>query len=393
MRQDQPPSPIHRPALCLLVTQGGGGGAQRYVLDLARALKEQYRVTVAAGEAIAGRALLDAAAANGIAVHQLRYLRRAIRPRDDVRAIFELARFFRAGKFAIVHTNSSKADVLGAVAARLVRPRPRVVSTIHGWVFLEPMGRLRRALYVLLERIAARLRDQTIFLSRLDQTAAATARIGNPHNQKVIPLGIGNVTAQDRATARRRIGLPDLPPAATVVGTVANLYPTKGLDMLIRAAKTVTDALPDVRFVVIGEGPLRPRLEQHISKSKLNDRVFLVGSRPDAASLLAALDVFVLSSRKEGTPYVLLEAAAARLPVVATSVGGIPELLAHEKNGLLVPPDDPVALARELMRLCGDQALRVKLGDALAASTETRTLERMARATAETYERIIRITE
>lgn len=143
-----------------------------------------------------------------------------------------------------------------------------------------------------------------------------------------------------------------------VVGTIANFYPTKGLDILIQASPL----LGNVHTVIIGDGPARP--------ASVPPRTHLLGTIPDAARLLPAFDVFVLPSRKEGLPYALIEAMAAGLPIVATTVGGIPEIITHEKNGLLVPVENPAALAAAIRRLVDDPSFRAQLGNAAKTSAE-----------------------
>jgi glycosyltransferase involved in cell wall biosynthesis len=147
------------------------------------------------------------------------------------------------------------------------------------------------------------------------------------------------------------------PELGTVVGVIANFYPTKGLDTLLTAATRT----PDAQYVIIGDGPLREKLEQRIEALGLEQRVFLCGRVPDARRYLHAFDLVVLPSRKEGFPWSILEAMAAKVPIVATTVGAVPEALEDERSALLVPPDDPVALADAVERITGSERLRQDL--------------------------------
>lgn len=331
--------------ICLLVTQSEWGGAQRYVFDLAAAIAGEHVFTIAAGPDGANDELFRRAQAAGFLTKRINHLRRAISPLHDIAALFEIAHVVESGRYDILHTNSSKADVLGALAARLVRPRPKVVATIHGWVFLEPLGAVRRAMYIIVLRLAARLRDATILLGKREQCAAIHYRIGAPERLTIIPLGIEPVTPLPREEARNRL---EVPGGAPVVGAIANLYRTKGLDVLIAAAPSVLSRVPNARFVIIGEGPERAALTAAIAAAGLADRVHLLGTVPDAARCLSAFDVLALPSRKEGLPYALLEGVAHGLPIVATAVGDIPDAAQHKKNIVLIPSEDAHALADAL---------------------------------------------
>ena len=364
--------------ICLLVTQGGWGGAQRYVHDVALAMREHFDVTVAFGKE-GNNELHRRLRESGVAVRPLRHLGRAIRPIADLIALFELVRLFNREKFDLIHTNSSKADILGTLAARLARPRPAVCATIHGWVFLEPLGRIRRLLYIFLERLAGRLRNQTIVLSERERIAGITFGIAPPERFTVIPLGLPQVTLYDRAAARRElISRAHIPEQSFIIGTIANLYKTKGIDLLAQAVAL----LADVETIIIGEGPER--------FSAATPRFHFLGAIKDAHQLLAGFDIFVLPSRKEGFPYVLLEALQAGLPIVATDVGGVPAIIEHEKNGLLVPAGNVPLLARALSRLAIDQGLRSRLAAEARASAGQFPLDAMIRRTREAYERTIR---
>jgi glycosyltransferase involved in cell wall biosynthesis len=180
-----------------------------------------------------------------------------------------------------------------------------------------------------------------------------------------------------------------LPHDAPVVGNIAALAAHKGHRHLIDAATRVVRDVPDVRFVVLGEGELRPTLERQIREHALEKHVLLAGFRPDALSLLKSFDVFVLSSVTEGLGTSLLDAMACEKAVVASDAGGIPEVVRHGETGLLVPPRDDVALARGIVTLLRDRSLRMRMGGAGLQRVRTLfTVERMAAATLAVYERV-----
>jgi glycosyltransferase involved in cell wall biosynthesis len=180
-----------------------------------------------------------------------------------------------------------------------------------------------------------------------------------------------------------------LPHDAPVVGNIAALVPHKGHAHLIDAAVRVRRDVPDARFLILGEGELRPVLERHIKEQALEKHVFLTGFRPDALSLLKTFDVFVLSSVTEGLGTSLLDAMACGKAIVATKAGGIPEVVQHGETGFLVPPRDDDALARAIVKLLRDPSLRARMGAAGLDRVRARfTVDRMARATLDVYERV-----
>ena len=198
----------------------------------------------------------------------------------------------------------------------------------------------------------------------------------------------------DRVSAAPPVNLHEaffLPHGAPVVGNVAALVPHKGQRYLIDAAHLVVQQLPDVRFVILGEGELRDHLERQVREHRLEKHVVLPGFRTDVVGCIKAFDLFVMSSVTEGLGTSLLDAMAAARPIVATTAGGIPELVAHRVNGLLVPPRDARALADAIVGALGDAVMRQRMGDAgFARVTERFTVERMVAATAAEYARVAR---
>jgi glycosyltransferase involved in cell wall biosynthesis len=181
-----------------------------------------------------------------------------------------------------------------------------------------------------------------------------------------------------------------LPHGAPVVGNIAALVPHKGQRHLIEAAHIVVQQIPDARFVILGEGELREHLEKQVREHRLEKHVLLPGFRVDVLGCLKGFDLFAMSSITEGLGTSLLDAMACSRPIVATSAGGIPEVVEDGVNGLLVPPRDHHAMAQAIVRLLGDRPLRTRMGEAgLARLREQFTVERMVAATAALYERIV----
>jgi L-malate glycosyltransferase len=198
----------------------------------------------------------------------------------------------------------------------------------------------------------------------------------------------------DRVAAAPAVNVHEaffLPHGAPVVGNVAALVPHKGQRYLVEAAHLVVRQLPDVRFVILGEGELREHLETQVREHRLEKHVLLPGFRVDVLGCIKAFDLFVMSSVTEGLGTSLLDAMAASRPIVATTAGGIPEIVADGVNGVLVPPRDARALADAIVRALGDAALRRRMGDAgFARVSERFTVERMVADTAAVYTRLAR---
>ncbi|KKQ27885.1 MAG: hypothetical protein US42_C0004G0024 [Candidatus Magasanikbacteria bacterium GW2011_GWC2_37_14] len=461
-----------------VITQGEWGGAQRYVYDLAINTPTDWQVFVAVGEKNRKKELQEkiladnkkqitfvpssGRGANSITIVQLSHLVRKICPWHDILAIFELRRLYKTLKPDVVHLNSSKAGIVGSLARLGIASSPfgtsrndKLVYTVHGWVFNEPMNNFRKTIYRFLEKITAKLKDKIIVLSDKDYQDGMD--LGIAKNKLVkIPLGIEKTVFLERDVARRFLASVchsecsgaeprnplhntkrspasagrQAPLVASLgrddsgniwVGTIANLYKTKGIDILIEAVKLLSlrgsqfaltdEAIPmkqgiatppssearnesggiasspfeaprndSAKFIIIGEGPEHEKLQQQINKLQINN-IHLLGSIENASQYLTAFDIFVLPSRKEGLPYTILEALSANLPIVATNVGGIPELIEHEKTGLLSPASSEL-LAENLVKIISNQNLQEQFTQ---SPKPNYTLEKMLATTFECY--------
>ncbi|HUO75600.1 MAG TPA: glycosyltransferase [Candidatus Paceibacterota bacterium] len=343
-----------------LITQSELGGAQEFVAQLAGTLDaERFALHVVWGSdsdgALARR--LPSTVSHGVA----RNLVRAVSPLKDLRAIREVRVLMRAFRPDVVLCVSSKAGFIGARAAfglRMALPDLRVIYRIGGWSFNDPVSVWKRRLYILMEKLSARWKDVIVVNNSHDLDQAHALRI-HPRARVVrIFNGIDPfLPLMDRTTARAFFSarIPDKfrpGPETRLIGTVANFYPTKDLPTLIAAAARISG---DIRFVIVGDGPQRVELERLIADYELSSRVFLVGRVTDAARMLPAFDAFVLPSVKEGFPWALLEAMAAKVPVVATRVGAVPEMIENRVSGLLVEPSQPDLLAAAIVELLGDE--------------------------------------
>ena len=288
------------------------------------------------------------------------YLRHEIAPAADVLALLRLVRHFSKARVDLVHTHSSKAGLLGRLAARLAGV-PAVVHTVHGWSFNRTQPSAVQTAFVGLERAVAPLADRLVVVSEHDAREGRSRHIGRPDQYTLVRSGIDaaayGVAPADRESVRRSLGIE---PHHVLVGTLACLKPQKAPLDFVRAAAAARTHHPELRFVVAGDGPLREAASREIAELGLAGIVQLLGWRRDVAALLGAMDVFLLTSRFEGLPRAVLQAMAAGVPVVATAVNGTPEAVRDRASGLLVPPEAPERAAEAVIELVRDPGLRAR---------------------------------
>ncbi len=263
----------------------------------------------------------------------------------DPAMLSTMARFFFEKNIRVVHAHNLAPLIFGGIAARMVLPRPRVVYSEHNQIYSASEAHVRRFRYY------ARLADRIVAVSR-DLQRTLASRVGLTDNVQVIHNGIdGKRFVRDEAAIARiraELGVAD---DDFLAGTAVVLSRQKGIIHLLRAAKQVLARDPKVRFAIAGDGPLRAELEAMASKMSLGERVRFLGYRSDVPQLVSALDVYTLSSLWEGLPLALLEGLAIGVPLVATTVGGNPEVIVEGENGYLVPPKDEAALASAILRV------------------------------------------
>jgi glycosyltransferase involved in cell wall biosynthesis len=343
-----------------VVTRLDLGGAQQNTLHTVRHLDPgRFEAVLLCGR---GGVLDSEPAPRRIFVESLV---REVRPWRDLKAFFKLRRLLLKEKPAVVHTHSSKAGILGRFAAWAARV-PVIVHTFHGFGFHEGQGFVVKWLYVLAERLAAAVSTALVFVSRENQHYAKGYGLGAPEHYELIRSGVklGDFPARCNAAAKKRsLGLK---PEARLVLSVGNFKPQKNPEDFLAAARLVAQARPDAAFVFVGDGPLRGKLESELGEIK--DRFLMLGWRRDVPELLAASEVFVLTSLWEGLPRALVEAMKSGVVPVCYATDGIKDLVRSGENGILVPQRDAAALAQRIQDLLKDDALRRRLGAAAAAS-------------------------
>lgn len=366
-----------------VITKSVWGGAQKYVYDLATNLpKEQFEVAVITG---GNGSLTEKLADSGVRTITLSVLQKSnsfwavLFAPVNLRAFFALFSIYRKERPDVIHLNSSKIGGLGALAAFFYKtlypigytPNPRVVFTVHGWGFKEPRPRWQKGVLWFFSWLSSLFHNKIITINSADYQSAK--RFIPEKKLALILNGIGAIDFLPRKEARaffaKKIGRP-ITSDTVIIGTNAELTRNKGLTYLLRSLASCSTKLSFVALI-IGEGDDRPNLEHSIITSRLNRCVYLTGFIPDASRYLKGLDIFVLPSLKEGLPYTIMEAVAAGLPVVATRVGGIPDIITHGENGILVTPADHNALGEALTTLSATNR-RKALGAAAERSLESR---------------------
>jgi len=300
---------------------------------------------------------------------------REVAPLADLTALAQLVRLIRRERPAVVHTHTSKAGFVGRLAAVIARA-PAVIHQPHGHIFYGYYGPRRTAVFTALERRAARWTDRIITLTDRGAAEHLAHGIGRAEQYVTVPSGVPTAelraAAPARGEARARLGL-DID-AFVIVG-LGRLVPIKGFDLLVRALAIVVSQVPSARVLLVGEGPERAQLETIAASLGVARRLRLTGETTDVAPYLAAADVGVVPSRNEGMGRVIVEAMALGRPVVATAVGGIPDVVTDGECGRLVEPEDVDALAAALIDLGRDPALRRKLGEAAVQRAEAFSVE------------------
>jgi glycosyltransferase involved in cell wall biosynthesis len=377
----------HKPKIMHILTRLDMGGSAQNTLLTCRELAHRYETVLvhglagesrmSASEQAAVEQLKGAAERRGARFVPMRSLVRRIHPVLDLVALLRLWWLIRRERPAIVHTHTSKAGILGRLAARLAGV-PHVVHTPHGHVFYGHFGRVRSALFLALERWFARWTDRTVALTGGERQDYVDLAIGRPEAVCTIHSGVDvDLCASAPAEPAQRKRALGLDPERRLVGFVGWLQPVKGPQHLLNAMTRVWEEHADADLVFVGRGELEGALGAQASFSGHGDRVHFLGWREDVRALMPLFDLVVLPSLNEGMGRVLVEAMAAGRPVVASRVGGIPDLVRHGRNGLLVAPRDEAGLAESIALLLRDPALAARMGEAGRVDCREFSLEAM----------------
>lgn len=379
------PSPVVR-----VITRLNIGGPSIQATRLTTALEAHgFSTTLLHGRLGEGEGDMSYLLAPGARVIYVDTLQRPLSPLNDARALLRLYREMRSAQPAIVHTHMAKAGMLGRVAAALYNAtrgratRARVVHTYHGHVLEGYFSPLMTRVFINLERLLARLSDRIVAISpAIERELRDAFRIGRAAQYRVVPLGfdLASFAAVDdaaREQARRSLAIPD---GAKVISTVGRLTAIKQHRLMLDTVARVAARHPQVVALIAGDGELRRDLESYAAQLGIAGRVRFLGWRRDLATIYAATDVFVLTSRNEGTPVALIEAMATAVPGVSTDVGGVKDVITGDEVGARVADGDADGLAAGIARYLSDEPLRRQSGlRARAAVLDRYGLDRLVR--------------
>ena len=339
-----------------------GGAQENTLLTVGRLDRERYEVTLASGPTTGPEGSLEDRLPAMSAFERIPGLVRRPHPVQDAAALARLYALMRRDRYQIVHTHTTKAGILGRMAARLARV-PVVLHTPHGHAFHDYLDGTGSAALRRLERWLARLTDQIVCLTAAERDDHLRLGIGHPEQFEVIHSGVDverfRSARPDAAVKRRQLGLP---PTGPLVGCVARLVRVKGVHHLLEAVPRIRAAVPGATVVYVGDGPLRPELERRADLLGLNGGVAFLGVRRDVAEIMPLFDLVVLPSLNEGMGKAAVEAMAAGRPVVGSRISGIQDVVRDGETGFLVPPGDPDGLARAIIRCLANPALGRTMG-------------------------------
>jgi len=339
-----------------------GGAAENTLLTVARLDRSRYTVALASGPSIGPEGSMEDQIPVDVTFERIPELVRDPHPLKDGLAILRLYALMRRGRFHIVHTHSTKAGLLGRIAARLARV-PIAVHTPHGHPLHDFLSPMWSEVLKWVERWLSRWTHRIICLTEVERDDLLRFRIGTEDRLEVIHSGVDiDRFRQARitpATTRQALGLP---PEGPLVGCVARLVQVKGINFLLEALPLVRAVIPHASAVLVGDGPFRAELERHASVLGVDGAVTFLGLRRDVAEIMPLFDVFVLPSLNEGMGRVAVEALATGRPVIGSRIDGLQRVIIDEETGLLVPPADPGALAKAIIRCLTDPGLSSAMG-------------------------------
>ncbi|MEK7579458.1 MAG: glycosyltransferase [Patescibacteria group bacterium] len=376
-----------RKKILYVITKSVWGGAQRYVFDLVTEFQNEYEIVVACG---GDGPLIKRLHEKGVRTISIEAFQRDVNLKKEFQSFFELWRTFRKERPDIVHLNSSKAGGLGALAARLAGVN-RIIFTSHGLPFEEDRPLSQKIPIWLATWITFFLSHQVILIStrnfsRAGEMPFLKKKVCLIHNAILPPSFEIKEKAREVLADKAGASFTSLEKKLWI-GTIAELTKNKNLMNLIHAVHTLVKKGADITLIIIGDGELKENLEKEIRECTLESHVFIVSIPVDAGRYIPAFDIFSLVSLKEGYPYVLLEAAAAGIPVVGSNVGGIGDIVTDMESGILVRPKNVKEISGALTLLIEECGRREMYGEKLKASMQPQlSLEKMVAETKKTYE-------
>lgn len=369
--------------VCLMVTKGVWGGAQKYVYSIATGLpKNLYDVFVITGK---GEILKNKLEKENIRVYEIDNLKRDISTFSEIKSFFSILKILRQERPDVLHLNSPKAGGLGSVVGKILGIK-NVILTAHGWTFNEDRRVFDKLVIMFLSWFTVLLCHKTIVIAEKEMKQT---KIMPFVNKKIVLIrnGVENIDFKEKTEAQKELFKYINKTSINNVlwlGTVSELHKNKGLEYTIEGVAKIET--PFV-FFIIGEGEERKNLEKMIEKYNLENRVFLVGFLENAKEYLRAFDIFTLTSIKEGLPYTILEAGLAGIPVIASKVGGIPDIIDNGTGGVLVEKTNVEQITKTIKFMIKNPDQRRSFGLKLQEKVEKEfSLKQMLDKTMEVYE-------
>lgn len=363
----------YKKTLLYIITKSELGGAQGNVYDLINNFCKDFEVHLATGS---HGVLTEKVSALGVPVHIIANLTRDIQLFGDITAIKECISLINKIQPDLIHAHSSKAGIVARVAGWICKVP--VVFTAHGWGFTPGTPNKRRMVALIAEKLLASLTAKLICVSGNDRQLALSLGVGNENSLAVVRYGINNISVTSANPSQQ-------PPRLIMV---ARFNEQKDQITLLKAIAQLKDE--SIHLDLVGSGPFWESCKALAQLLKIENQVSFLGDRRDVADLLAQSQIFILSTNYEGLPISILEAMRAGLPIIATSVNGIPEEVVHGETGLLVPHQDVQALADALHTLIQSSEIRQQMGKAGRQKFEQEfTIERMVDETRAIYEQIL----
>ncbi|HRH26749.1 MAG TPA: glycosyltransferase family 4 protein [Parcubacteria group bacterium] len=349
--------------ICFLITKGTWGGAQRYVYNLAVNLpSNKYDVLVITGS---GEILRDKLREKGVRAFEINNLKRDVSLLSEIKSFIKILKILHNEKPDVLHLNSPKASGLGSLAGKLLGVK-KIIQTVHGWSFNEDRNIFSKSLIYIFSNITTILCDKTIVIAKKEKNQALKMPFVNDEKIVLIRNGVEkldyiNKTIVREALINRTDGKvrEHINSKTLWIGTVSELHNNKGLEYMINSLSKIKS---NFVFFIIGEGEERKKLHKLIRQKGLENKVFLVGFIDIANLYLKAFDIFTLTSKKEGLPYAVLEAGGAGVCVLASNVGGIPDIIDHNRNGLLVSVGNEKEIQKNIEFLETNTHRRAELG-------------------------------
>ncbi|MBU1179251.1 glycosyltransferase family 4 protein [Patescibacteria group bacterium] len=373
-----------------IITKSVWAGAGKYVYDLATGLPSVFEVHVACGgDGPLAQKLKNA----GIPCHNIKNFQRDVNVFKDILAYFELFKLYLKIRPDIIHANSSKAASIAGAAAfdyrfLALNLKLKTIFTAHGWAFNEPRPAFQKKLIKFFSKLTCLFYNKIICVSEFDRQAALKNKIAPSRKLLTIHNGVKNEDYEFLTKEKARQKLSASGEEKEIwIGTIGEFTKNKGHKFLIEAVKKLVASGYPLTTIIIGFGEEFENLKMEIKNWGMEEKIFLINNHESPANFLKAFDIFVFPSLKEGFPYALLEAGLARLAVVATEVGGIPEIVMHEETGLLVKPADSAGLAEAIEKIANDPNLRSTLSFALWEKTNRDfSFKKMLNSTLAAYE-------